>query len=214
MMAFVDLRQAERRAFRTAYDDGLWDVMLAGIVAMLAIGPLLSTELGLGDFWSSAAFIPVWLGGYLVIRLVRRRLLIPRVGEIRVAEDRRRRLRTASLILLAVNLVAFGGGLAFWILGPAAGWAVPIVLGLTVLLICSVMGYSFDMPRLYLYGFMLAVAPLVGEWLWREGYAAHHGWPVTFGLAAVLIAAFGIVRFARVLAGTRRVAAEDRAESV
>ena len=57
-MTSNDLAAAERRGFRSVVDTGLWDVMLASVVAMFAIAPLLSVRLG--DFWSSAVFVPFW----------------------------------------------------------------------------------------------------------------------------------------------------------
>jgi len=199
-----DLRQAERRAFRAAFDDGLWDVLIAAFVAMFAIAPLLSESLG--DFWSSAVFVPVLLAAYLVIRLVRSRLVIPRVGMVRVGEFRQRRLLWLTSILLAINVIAFVGGLVASAPGPSSGWAAPIAFWLIVLSLCSVAAYFLDTPRLYGYGLMLAAAVPIGEWLFREGYATHHGYPAMFGLAATVIAAVGLIRFVRLLARTHRAA--------
>jgi hypothetical protein len=200
-MTLTDLRQAERRAFRTAYDDGLWDVLLACVVAMLAIGPLLSESLG--DFWSAAVFLPVWAGAYLVIWLIRRWVVAPRVGVVRFGEYRQRRLRTFTLLMLAGNVVALVGGLVCLALAPSAGLAPVIVFCLTVLVFASAAAYFLDTPRLFLYGLLLAVSFAVGEWLFREGYAAHHGFPIVFGVATIVIASVGVVRFVRLVARTR-----------
>ncbi|MEJ2678211.1 MAG: hypothetical protein P8174_03940, partial [Gemmatimonadota bacterium] len=81
-MGQIDLVEAERRSFRAAYDTGLWDIMIAAVVSMLAIAPYLSRSMG--DFWSSAIFLPFWAVLYLGLRLVRRRVVVPRVGTIRV----------------------------------------------------------------------------------------------------------------------------------
>ena len=52
----LSLKEAERKAFRTKYDDGLWDILLGCFFSMFAIAPFLSASLG--DFWSSAVFVP------------------------------------------------------------------------------------------------------------------------------------------------------------
>jgi hypothetical protein len=209
-MTLTDLGQAERRAFRNAYDDGLWDVLLACFLAGFALILLLSESLG--DFWSSAILVPVVGGAYLLIKLVRSRLLVSRVGIVRVGDYRQRRLRTFMLLMLAVNVIALGGGLIAFLLSPSAGYAPTIMFMLIWLVLFSTAAYYLDTPRLYLYGLMFAAAVVIGEWLFREGYAAHHGWPVTFGVAAVVVASIGVTRFARLLARTHRAAPEAAGE--
>ena len=54
----ISLREAERKAFRITHNDGLWDVLLGCYALMFVIAPYLSTSLG--DFWSSAVFLPFW----------------------------------------------------------------------------------------------------------------------------------------------------------
>jgi hypothetical protein len=201
----TDLGQVERRAFRNAYDDGLWDVLVACFVAVLAVGPLLSESLG--DFWSTAVFVPVWGGAFLLIRLIRRLVVTPRVGSVRIGDYRRRRLQRFTWLMLAINIIAFAGGLLVAV-SPSTGLAPVIIFCLIVLALASVAAYSLDTPRLFFYGVLLAACFPIGEWLFHEGYAEHHGFPVVFGLAALVIASIGVVRFVRMLGRTRRVAGD------
>jgi hypothetical protein len=153
MMTTDDLKAAERRVFRTAVDHGLWDVFLASMVAMLAIAPLLSETMG--DFWSSAVFLPVYAGVYLAIRLIREHVVVPRVGLVQFGSYRKNRLRRFTVV-----------------------------------------AYFLEIPRVFLYGVLLAVASLIGEWLFRRGYVSHHGYPVAAGVSAGVIAAIGLIKFA------------------
>ena len=66
----VDLKEAERKVFRSTFQDGLVEIMLGCIVLMFAIGPFLSPYLG--DFWSSAVFLPFWAGVFCLLWAVRR----------------------------------------------------------------------------------------------------------------------------------------------
>jgi len=194
-MTSNDLAAAERHAFRSVIDTGLWDVMLASIVAMFAIAPLLSSRLG--DFWSSAVFVPFWAAIYLVVRFVHERFVVPRVGVVRFGSYRQARLRKFGVILAIVNTVSLvlAAVFATWSETPRM-WAFPIVFSLIVLAVSSLAAYAFNIPRVFGYGVMIAVAPAIGEWLWRNGYAAHHGYPVVFGVTAVAIAAIGLTKFA------------------
>jgi hypothetical protein len=199
-MSDQDLKALERRTFRTVTDDGLWDVLIAGVFSMFAIAPLLSESLG--DLWSSAIFAPIWLVTYLIIHAVRKHVVTRRVGTVHFGEDRKRRLRRFSVVMVAVNLVAALLGLAAAI-GVQRGWVnlggdgigYPLALGIVILVGFSVGAYAASIPRYYLYGLMLAGVPLVGEWLWRNDLATHHGYPIVFGAAAVIILVTGITRF-------------------
>jgi hypothetical protein len=195
-----DLKALEQRTFRTATDDGLWDVLIACVFANLAIAPLLSEDLG--DFWSSALLAPIWLATYLVIWVVRHHIVAPRVGTVRFGSERQQRLRRLGIVLLVVNVIAAGFGVVAFV-GVQLNWldlgdgsiAYPLGLAIVVLIGFSGVAAVTGIHRYYLYGLMLAIAPLVGEWLWREGLVTHHGYPIVFGAAAMIIFLTGVVRF-------------------
>ncbi|MGD2153092.1 MAG: hypothetical protein PVG79_07460 [Gemmatimonadales bacterium] len=188
-----EIQQAERSTFHAAYDLGIWDIMIASVLSMFAFAPLLSDSLG--EFWSSAVFVPIVGAVYLALWAVKRRLLVPRVGVVRLGSFRQARLRRLTLVLLAINVVALAAGTFFALRFDAVGGLAPvIVLSLTLLVGFSLAAYFLDIPRFFLYGLLLAVGPFVGEWLWRRGYASHHGYPVVFGIAAAAIAAVGLIK--------------------
>lgn len=197
-MEQIDLVEAERRSFRAAYDTGLWDIMIAAVVSMLAIAPYLSRSMG--DFWSSAVFLPVWAVLYLGLHLVRRRVVEPRVGKVRIGSHRKERQRRVSWVMLGLNVVALVVGIiaATGALSLAV-WAYPATMGVVLLVGFSLAAYYLDVPRYFAYGLMLVGAPALGEWLFQRGLASHHGFPVVFGGAAVVIALGGVIRFLRVV---------------
>lgn len=188
-----DLRETEKKVFRSVVDDGLWDLVLASWISVLAIAPLLSVRMG--DFWSSALMVPVVGVVFAIAWILRRRVVRPRVGVIRLGRERRARLRTFTVLMLAANVVFFVGGLVAAVVAPPTGWSVPIGFSIVALAIFSAAGFTLDFPRLYGYGLLLASAALIGEWLFREGYASHHGFPVCFGTVAIVMAVTGLVRF-------------------
>ncbi len=186
-----DLRKAERRTFRAAADLGTWDLLIATGASMFAIAPLLSPKLG--DFWSSAIFIPVFAVMFVILRFVRQRLFDPRIGVVRFGSYRQTRLRRLVLVLAVVNVVALTLGAIFAArFQPAIGPAPLILFSALVLVAFSLAAYFLNIPRYFGYGLFLAAAPFVGEWLFREGHASHHGFPVVFGVAAVVIATVGL----------------------
>jgi len=205
MQTPISLKSAERKAFQTTFADGLWDVLLGCFVLEFALAPLLSTPLG--DFWSSAIFLPFWSLVYLAIWLVRKHVVAPRLGQVRFGPARRQKLRRFTLLMLSVNSLALIVGIwAFLTLTPSPAVQAggrsplfPIVLSVFMLVGFSLAGYLLDYPRLYLYGLLLFAAPYVGEWLSGQYGASHHGFPVVFGLASGAMIITGLVTFIRFL---------------
>ena len=195
----ISLKDAERKVFQSTFADGLWDVFLGcWFPLQLAIGPLLSRSMG--DFWSSAVFLPFWGAVYLIIRGVRKKVVAPRVGMVEFGAARKTRLKKYTVVMLVINVIAF-------ILGLIAAFrfrTLPLggpnmVLGLILLIGFSTAAYFLDFPRLYVYGLLGALGTQIGEWLYQNMGASHHGYPIVFGTLAGVMILTGLVTFARFL---------------
>jgi hypothetical protein len=194
----ISLREAERNAFRTQYNDGLWDILLGCVFLMFPVVLYLSPSLG--DFWSSVMLVPLWGLAFLVILLIRKLVVAPRIGKVKFGPVRLRKLTRFTLAMLIVNILAFVLGLAAAAnFGKVAGQTISIVFGLLLLVCFSLAAYFLEFNRLYVYGLLIGLSPLVGEWMWTKGYAAHHGFPVTFGTASGVMILIGLVHFVRLL---------------
>jgi hypothetical protein len=68
-----------------------------------------------------------------------------------------------------------------------------------MLIFFSMAGYFYDYPFLYAYGVLTALAIPVGEWLWQQGLASHHGYPVVFGTISGIILLIGLGKLFRLL---------------
>jgi hypothetical protein len=56
-----------------------------------------------------------------------------------------------------------------------------------------------EMSRLYLYAILISAAPVVGEYLYRNFGATHHGFPITFGFLSATLVMIGLFILIRVL---------------
>ena len=194
----ISLKEAERKAFKASFDDGLWDIFLGCFFLMFAIAPYLSPTLG--DFWSSMVFLPFWGLVYLAMALIRKHVLNPRVGVVKLRQARKARLMKFNVVMLIFNvLVLILGFVAALSFGSLPGQMLTILFGLILLIGFSLAAYFLDFGRLYFYGLLVGLSPLVGEWLWAHGYAAHHGFPITFGSAAFIMILVGLLVFTRLL---------------
>jgi hypothetical protein len=99
-----------------------------------------------------------------------------------------------------VNLVALALGIfAARRSGAGQGFPAHLLLALTLLVGFSLGAFLLGIPRIFLYGVLVVGAPVVGEELFQRGYASHHGWPITFGVAAAIIFVGGMIRLWRIL---------------
>lgn len=193
----VSLKMVERQVFQATYSDGLHDIMIGCVLLMFAIAPLLSESLG--DLWSSAIFLPFWGLIYLAIWLTRRYVVAPRIGTVTYSKQRQKRLRMFSILMVIANIILLMLGIAVLITGAGSGVTWMVVLGLSLMIGFSTAAYFLDYSRLYLYGLLIGVAPMVGEWLSVNYGAPHHGFPLVFGIVSGLVITIGMVTFVRFL---------------
>lgn len=160
---------------------------------MFAIAPLLSRFLG--DFWSSAIFLPIWGLLFLLLRWIRIHVIKPRSGEVKYGPYRRRKLTLFSWIMIGINAVFFLIGLVIgYVLPTSPGWTTLLPFSLMVLALFSLAGYFLGANRFYVYGFMLAAGPFIGEWLFHNYNARHHRYPIIFGIYAAAICLTGLIK--------------------
>ena len=187
------LKEADRKLFTTYFGDGLLDIFLAAFVLMFAVAPFLSVPLG--DFWSAAIFLPFWGLVYLILRYLRQRFVMPRLGSVTWGVMRKRKLRKGGLIMLILNVIFLGLGAVAFMFPIESGFVHSLRFGAMILILFSVAGYFYDFSMLYVYGILIALALPVGEWLYQTYGFSHHGYPVAFGSVAVVMLLRGLVKF-------------------
>jgi len=114
----LDLKVLERKAFSSTYQDGLWDITLGLIVIGMAIF-VFRPEQGysvLNIVWLMATC----LVANLVFWAGKRFITVPRMGQVRFGEIRKRKALTLAIILAVFILVQ--GGV---VLLTAFGWRNP-----------------------------------------------------------------------------------------
>jgi MFS family permease len=198
MLKKVSLKQAERRVFRIAFNDGLWDIFIGSFALQFAIGPLLSPHLG--DFWSALIFLPFFTLILFIIWLVRKHVVIPRIGFVKFGPSRKKRLKKFSAMMLVANLVALIIGANYALnFNVNSGSSPMVVFGLILLIISSLAAYFLNFIRLFVYGALFLLSAWIGEWLFIHYRISHHGFPITFGITAGIIMMTGVIIFFRLL---------------
>jgi hypothetical protein len=145
----TDLKQMERKAWTSYFQDGMWDIFMG--LLMLAMGVHLLTDNGPIHYALMAIAV-------LALILVRRYITVPRLGRARFGPMRKVKNR-AVIVVLAISVLAGVGGF----IASAAGAGPPpesfaALIPFFTLLTFGLMAFFMDFPRLYAYGFLFALS--------------------------------------------------------
>jgi hypothetical protein len=197
----LDLKNIEKKAFRSVHQDGLLDIGIGGIVLCMSIWSFStdSEEFPLFRFG-------LFLAGMVVFQLIywggKRYYTVPRLGQVKFGPRRQQRALTmaillAGIILLQVLIVA--GTILLW---KNPGWAASLGFAQTgpdrERLLVAVIGAMFVGPSLALlayfsefmrgYYIALILSLAVFSMIW-------FGQPIYMTVSALLILIPGVVLF-------------------
>jgi len=205
----IDLKQSERKAWTSFFQDGLLDILMGLLLLLMAVPDMLSDvfpsqlwQHGTNVALAGLAFVIFWAG--------KRFITMPRLGRVKFGRARRVQkmrvaapLTAASLftgILMASILLAQRNGGS--VLDAVAGSRVLATLGLAVwiILIFGLASYFMDFTRGYVIGVLCALG-FSGTILLDN--------PFMFAIAGAVILLMGLVVFIRFLRKYRIPAQED-----
>ncbi len=106
MFSVMNLNEIERKAFRSTYQDGLWDIYIGGIVMSLAIF-IYRPESG---YTVSNTLLAITVFGlaYLIFWAGKKFITMPRMGQVRFGPARKRKKTTLAIMLAVVILIQVG----------------------------------------------------------------------------------------------------------
>jgi hypothetical protein len=198
----INLKELERKAWMSYFQDGLWDIYLGLLLLAMAVWALLS-DVGFSESWGMALFIGLEVLAMLVLWVGKKVITVPRMGRVKFGPRRKAKLNWVRVVLLLSVLVGAGvlvAGLAMRgnrleqlsvaFLFPAA-WVVNAVV------VFSLGAYFLDFSRLYLIGIMYAL-PVPLDIVFRKFSDIDLSF-LAFGAPAMVILIIGLVMFARFL---------------
>jgi len=135
----------------------------------------------------------------LVIWLIRKHVVAPRVGVVKLGPVHKGKLVRFNVVLLVVNVAALALGIFVALRSTVQGQVVALVFGLILLTGFTVAGYLLGFRRLYVYGLLVWLSPIAGGWLYTNHGVPHHGYAITFGITAGIMIVTGLAILARLL---------------
>ena len=198
----ISLKELERKAWTSHFQDGLWDIYLGLLLLAMAVWALLS-DVGFSESLGMTILIGLEVLAMLVLWVGKKLITVPRMGRVKFGPKRKTKLNWIRIVLFISVLVGAGvfvAGLAVrtdrpeWLntalIFPAA-WVVNMII------VFSLGGYFLDFNRLYLIGLMYAL-PVPLDILFRK-FADIDLSFIAFGVPAMVILIIGLVVFTRFL---------------
>jgi len=205
MSTQLNLKEIERKAFRSTHQDGLLDICIGLVFGSMALPMFIVVQDASPGFYLVLSFLGV-CAGELVFWAGKKFITLPRMGQVKFGEIRRKRNKTLALILVVVVLIQVG-----IVLLTAGAWAIPalgdqlqelfpgrrasdlLVSAVGALFVGpSMMAIAFftDFPRGYYIALVLSLGVFLMIWFWQ---------PLIQVGAAILVLIPGLVMFVRFL---------------
>jgi len=206
----IDLKELERKAFRSTFQDGLWDIFMGLLLLNVGLGTVVGgmLEMSLKSLWWIVLIIvPLPFLALIVFWAGKKFITTPRIGLVKFGPQRKARMRNVravlfvSVLLLVIMVfwgwAAIGNGLPEWMRGiplPLYVWPVQTIV------IFGLAAYFLDVPRFYVYGVLYGLPLPLGLALAKNtDLAALSSMAITFGIAVGVMVLIGVVLFVRFL---------------
>jgi len=157
----IDLKALEKKAWRSVFQDGLWDIYLGIILMAFAVSAWLDKQ-PINDDLRMGIYIGVMVFGMVVLYVGKRFITIPRLGQVKFGAERQKRRNVVRLVLFISVLL----GLLLWWLSPVflgsdrealSKWMFPVIWVLNMLMVFGLGAYFLEYERLYVIGFLYAI---------------------------------------------------------
>ena len=159
----IDLKAIEKKAWRSVFQDGLWDIFLGLLLMAFGLSAWLD-RLALSESMRMSIYIGAEILAMVVLFAGKRFITVPRMGMVKFGAERQKRRNIVRLLLFISVLV----GLAMWFLTSSlmnsegsvlsGKWFFPLVWMLNMLMVFGLGAYFLEYERLYIIGFLYALA--------------------------------------------------------
>jgi uncharacterized membrane protein len=211
-MTTFNLTDIEKKAYRSTFQDGIWDIFLGLILLILAVLALLSNR-GMPEGQQMTVLIVLQAVALAVFIGGKKCITVPRMGFVKFGPQRKAKIKKSRIVLLAsvvagmvvflVALLAMRSSSA----GPSRLMNfMPLAWVVNAIIVFSLLAYYLDCPRLYAYGVLFAL-PVPFDMAIKK-FAGVNLSPVTFAVPATFMLAIGAVLLVRFLRKYPRSAEE------
>ncbi len=160
----IDLKELERKAWRSTFNDGLFDIYIGIMFFGISVGYLL------GELFTivyNYLFLFLILGiAILILTIGKRKITIPRMGFVKFGKTRKMRKKRILFVLL-INVIILL--ILYFITEPSSGFLKldppfnSLILGLFMIVPLCAIAYFLQFRRLYFYGIFMGLTPFLTD---------------------------------------------------
>ena len=199
----IDLRGLEKKAWRSAFQDGIWDIYFGWLFLGLSIAPFGDTFGLPGDVGSMIIVICWNTIAVLFLILGKKYITVPRIGFVKFGAKRKKVKKSLlgflifnmilAFLLLFVNISGFFNWLNIGVLTE------PLVIGLLLITVpLSVLAYFLEFHRLYIYAIFFGLGFFISELLYPL-VGAPLDLFLSQGMIGIAVFSIGLVYFVQFL---------------
>ena len=158
-------KKIERRVFTSFFQGGFIEAFTGIFLLQMGL-PALFSRSGFGDLQSALITLPIALILLIVVFLVRRFVITPRLGRVKFLPERRRRL--SKLIIVPILTLTAGAIVGYIFMENASLRNIfigQIPFSLSPIIVFGAAAYFLDMKRLYVYGVIVGLVFPLGKYL-------------------------------------------------
>ena len=158
-------KEIERRVFSSFFQAGFIEAFTGIFLLQLGL-PALFSRSGFGDLESALFALPIALLLLIGVFLIRKSVVIPRLGKVKFLPERRRKL---SKLMIVPLLTLIAGAIVGFVFTENASlrhaFIGQIPFALIPIIVFSAAAYFLDMKRLYVYGAIVGLVFPLGKYL-------------------------------------------------
>lgn len=194
-MTLINLTNIEKKAYRSTFQDGLWDIFLGLILLIIAVIALLSNR-GMPEKRQMTVLILLQAVALAAFIAGKKRITVPRMGLVKFGPQRKAKIRKSRMVLVGSVVAGIGVFVVAMLAmrGRSAGRSsllslLPLAWVVNAIVVFSLLGYYLDCRRLYAYGLLFAL-PVPFDMAIKK-FAGVNLSPVTFAVPAIIMLIVG-----------------------
>ncbi len=193
----MNLKEIEKRAWKSYFQDGLFDILLGLLLLSFAFFPFLE-QIGVPYLLNYLiAFSPA----YVIFFAGKKYITVPRLGRAKFSAERRSKKKKTRIVLtisVVFGLIVFLSTVANIFPLKSNIHFGAVAFGANAIIVFSLMAYFLDFNRLYLYGWFFAASIFLVESS-RSIVGSTYDNVIGFGLFGIIMIFIGAVYFIRFL---------------
>jgi len=157
MQENVDLKQITKKVYMSYFQDGLWDILLG--IYLIGWGISIWQDL-------VAVMGGMWVAIYFTVLAIKRMVVYPRSGYIKLNEARKQQMR---MVILGAGLFLLGFAvLGIFAFNTRPAWLDDYFMFLLITMIAvvvGILGYWWRVTRWYIYAMIVFAGAVAQQWL-------------------------------------------------